>query len=209
MNFKNRGTCEKSIKKKLGMGVVTAALGLSLIGGGTYAYFSDKEVSQNTFAAGTLDLSVNPEVVINVDNIKPGDEMERGFQLVNKGTLAIGDVKLLTDYSVIDAKGDNGNADFGDHIRVDFLWNLDKNEVPIWSTTLSELKVSTQNGSIPDLVQKGVVDREGNGLAPGDDDTFYVMFTFVDNNAEQNVFQGDSLKLNWTFNSMQTKGEEK
>ncbi|MDA2050650.1 TasA family protein [Bacillus cereus] len=198
-----------SIKKKLGMGVVTAALGLSLIGGGTYAYFSDKEVSQNTFAAGTLDLSVNPEVVINVDNIKPGDEMERGFQLVNKGTLAIGDVKLLTDYSVIDAKGDNGNADFGDHIRVDFLWNLDKNEVPIWSTTLSELKVSTQNGSIPDLVQKGVVDREGNGFAPGDDDTFYVMFTFVDNNAEQNVFQGDSLKLNWTFNSMQTKGEEK
>lgn len=166
-------------------------------------------MSQNTFAAGTLDLSVNPEVVINVDNIKPGDEMERGFQLVNKGTLAIGDVKLLTDYSVIDAKGDNGNADFGDHIRVDFLWNLDKNEVPIWSTTLSELKVSTQNGSIPDLVQKGVVDREGNGLAPGDDDTFYVMFTFVDNNAEQNVFQGDSLKLNWTFNSMQTKGEEK
>lgn len=197
-----------SIKKKLGMGVVTAALGLSLIGGGTYAYFSDKEVSQNTFAAGTLDLSVNPEVVINVDNIKPGDEMERGFQLVNKGTLAIGDVKLLTDYSVIDAKGDNGNADFGDHIRVDFLWNLDKNEVPIWSTTLSDLKVSTQNGSIPDLVQKGVVDREGNGLA-SDDDTFYVMFTFVDNNAEQNVFQGDSLKLNWTFNSMQTKGEEK
>jgi len=198
-----------SIKKKLGMGVVTAALGLSLIGGGTYAYFSDKEVSQNTFAAGTLDLSVNPEVVINVDNIKPGDEMERGFQLVNKGTLAMGDVKLFTDYSVIDAKGDNGSADFGDHIRVDFLWNLDKNEVPIWSTTLSELKVSTQNGSIPDLVQKGVVDREGNGLAPGDDDTFYVMFTFVDNNAEQNVFQGDSLKLNWTFNSMQTKGEEK
>ena len=62
-------------------------------------------------------------MVINVDNLKPGDEMARGFQLVNKGTLAIGDVKLLTDlYSVIDAKGDNGNADFGDHIRVDFLW---------------------------------------------------------------------------------------
>ncbi|MCU4955693.1 CalY family protein [Bacillus cereus] len=197
------------MKKKLGMGVVTAMLGLSLIGGGTYAYFSDKEVSQNTFAAGTLDLSVNPEVVINVDNLKPGDEMERGFQLVNKGTLAIGDVKLLTDYSVIDAKGDNGNADFGDHIRVDFLWNLDKNEVPIWSTTLSELKIAMQNGNIPNLVKNGIVDREGNGLAPGDDDTFYVMFTFVDNGEEQNVFQGDALKLNWTFNSMQASGEEK
>ncbi|PEC81762.1 hypothetical protein CON28_30315 [Bacillus cereus] len=109
----------------------------------------------------------------------------------------------------MDAKGDNGNADFGDHIRVDFLWNLDKNEVPVWSTTLSELKVVTQNGSIPDLVQKGVVDREGNGLAPGDDDTFYVMFTFVDSGEDQNVFQGDALKLNWTFNSMQASCEEK
>ncbi|MDM5153438.1 TasA family protein [Bacillus sp. DX1.1] len=196
-------------KKKLGMSAMIAALGLSLIGGGTYAYFSDKEVSQNTFAAGTLDLSVDPEVVINVDNIKPGDEMERGFQLVNKGTLKIGDVKLLTDYTVTDAKGDNGNADFGDHIRVDFLWNLDKNTVPIWSTTLSELKKATQNGSVPDLVQKGIVDHEGNGLAPGDDDTFYVMFTFVDNGEDQNVFQGDALNLNWTFNSMQTEGEDK
>ncbi|MCI0766245.1 TasA family protein [Bacillus sp. TL12] len=197
------------LKKKLGISAMTAVLGLSLIGGGTYAYFSDKEVSNNTFAAGTLDLSVDPKVVIDVDNLKPGDEMERGFQLVNKGTLAIGDVKLLTDYTVIDAKGDNGNTDFGDHIRVDFLWNLDKNTVPIWSTTLSELKEATQNGNIPDLVQKGIVDREENGLAPGDDDTFYVMFTFVDNGEDQNVFQGDALNLNWTFNSMQTEGEEK
>ncbi|MCU5397508.1 CalY family protein, partial [Bacillus toyonensis] len=31
-----------SLKKKLGVGVVSAALGLSLIGGGTYAYFSDQ-----------------------------------------------------------------------------------------------------------------------------------------------------------------------
>ncbi|MBO1579872.1 TasA family protein [Bacillus sp. XF8] len=197
------------LKKKLGMGAMTAVLGLSLIGGGTYAYFSDKEVSNNTFAAGTLDLSVDPKVVIDVDNLKPGDEMERGFQLVNKGTLAIGDVKLLTDYTVTDAKGDNGNADFGDHIRVDFLWNLDKNSVPIWSTTLSELKKATQNGSVPDLVQKGIIAQEENGLAPGDDDTFYVMFTFVDNGEDQNVFQGDALNLNWTFNSMQTEGEDK
>lgn len=102
-----------------------------------------------------------------------------------------------------------GNADFGDHIRVDFLWDLDKNEVLVWSTTLSELKVATQNGSIPDLVKKGIVDREGNGLAPGDDDTFYVMFTFVDSGEGQNVFQGEALKLNWTFNSIQTSGEEK
>ncbi|PEV47449.1 hypothetical protein CN426_07590 [Bacillus thuringiensis] len=64
-------------------------------------------------------------------------------------------------------------------------------------STLSELKIVTQNGSIPDLVKKGIVDREGNGLAPGDDDdTFYVMFTFVDSGKDQNVFQGDAWNLN-------------
>ncbi len=81
--------------------------------------------------------------------------------------------------------------------------------MPVWSTTLSELKKATQNGNVLDLVQKGVVDREGDGLAPGDDDTFYVMFTFVDNGEDQNMFQGDALKLNWPFNSMQTEGEDK
>lgn len=39
---------------------MTAALGLSLIGGGTFAYFSDSETTNNTFAAGTLDLAVEP-----------------------------------------------------------------------------------------------------------------------------------------------------
>ncbi|PHD39103.1 cell division protein FtsN, partial [Bacillus toyonensis] len=46
-----------SLKKKLGVGVVSAALGLSLIGGGTYAYFSDQVVTNNSFAVGTLDLA--------------------------------------------------------------------------------------------------------------------------------------------------------
>ncbi|MDM5190416.1 TasA family protein [Bacillus sp. DX4.1] len=197
------------IKQKLGMGVVSAALGLTLIGGGTFAYFSDKEVTENTFAASTLDLSVDPQVILNVDKIKPGDEMERGFQLINNGTLKIKDVHLLTDYTVTDAKGDNGNADFGDHIRVDFLWNLDKNSVPIWSTTLSELKKATQAGDVLNLVEKDIVNHEGDGLAPGDDDTLYVKLTFVDNKEEQNIFQGDTLKLNWTFNATQTEGEEK
>ena len=58
--------------KKLGMGVASAALGLSLIGGGTFAYFSDKEVSNNTFAAGTLDLTLDPKTLVNIENLKPG-----------------------------------------------------------------------------------------------------------------------------------------
>ncbi len=61
-----------SLKKKLGMGVASAALGLSLIGGGTFAYFSDKEVSNNTFAAGTLDLTLDPKTLVDIKDLKPG-----------------------------------------------------------------------------------------------------------------------------------------
>lgn len=47
------------IKKTLGFGVATAALGLTLIGGGTFAYFSDSVETTGTFAAGTLDLNAD------------------------------------------------------------------------------------------------------------------------------------------------------
>ena len=37
-----------SIKKKLAMGIATGALAVSMIGGGTYAYFNDVETCKNT-----------------------------------------------------------------------------------------------------------------------------------------------------------------
>jgi spore coat-associated protein N len=76
-----------SFTKVVTKGVMTAALGLSLMSGGTYAYFSDTVSTQNTFASGTLDLSVNPNAVVNINNIKPGDEVYREFTLKNDGTL--------------------------------------------------------------------------------------------------------------------------
>ena len=61
------------VKKRLGMGMMSAVVGLGLIGGGTFAYFSDSEQTNNTFAAGTLDLSVEPTEIIAIDNMKPGE----------------------------------------------------------------------------------------------------------------------------------------
>ncbi|WP_087972552.1 TasA family protein [Oceanobacillus rekensis] len=195
-----------SIKKKLGMGVATAVLGLGLIGGGTFAYFSDQEVSNNTFAAGTLDLSLSPTEIIEVTNIKPGDTMLRPFTLTNSGTLDIKTVDLITNYTVEDAKGDNATEDFAEHIRVNFLANADKLTAPIWSTTLADLK----NAS-PELVQEKfwAVFWENRGLDAGTNDTFFVQFEFVENNQDQNKFQGDGLNLEWTFEGMQGEGEAK
>ncbi|WP_020061776.1 CalY family protein [Bacillus sp. 123MFChir2] len=189
-----------TLKKKLGIGVASAVLGAALVGGGTFAYFSDKEVSNNTFAAGTLDLVANPTTIVNVDNLKPGDTIKRDFKLENKGSLDIKKVLLQTDYSVVDTKGDN-KEDFGKHIKVIFLKNVDKHETVVKETTLDKLKNDTN-----DLIAWFWDEK---GISAGNSDKFTVKFEFVDNGKNQNEFQGDKLQLKWTFDAQQTAGEER
>ncbi|WP_067727078.1 TasA family protein [Oceanobacillus damuensis] len=209
-----------SLKKKLGMGVATAVLGLGLIGGGTFAYFSDTEETNNTFAAGTLDLAVDPTTIIDIDNLKPGDVMIREFVLENEGSLDISTIDLSTVYEVIDVNNDNGD-DFGKHIKVLFLENADKtgdgwrigdhNDV-ISQTTLYDLQHMT-----PDAVESVQsfwayclgLNGEDSGLPAGTSDQMYVAFEFNDNGEDQNEFQGDSLELQWTFDAHQTEGEHR
>lgn len=193
------------IKKQIGIGVLSATLGLTMITGGTYAYFSDEEVSQNTFAAGTLDLNAEPTEIIDLHNLKPGDSMVRTFELQNNGTLDIEKVLLETDYSVVDAKGDNKD-DFGKHIEVEFLYNADKLDEVIYKTTLSDLK-----NMEPEAVNEHVFypNFGEKGLPAGTLDDISVKFNFVDNGQDQNEFQGDALNLEWTFKALQGEGETK
>ncbi|AZB43569.1 cell division protein FtsN [Bacillus sp. FJAT-42376] len=192
------------IKKKLGLGLASAALGLSLVGGGTYAYFNDKADAASSFAAGTLDLNVNPTTIIDVKNIKPGDYMTRAFKLENSGSLDIKKVLLTTDYTVNEGAAGN-NSDFGDHIQVNFLYNADKLNDVIYSTTLKELKDMD-----PNVLDKNVFTPlfERKGLKAGTTDDLFVQFEFIDNEQDQNEFQGDSLQLKWNFEARQGKGEE-
>lgn len=193
-----------SIKKQLGIGIATAALGLTLISGGTYAYFSSSETSNNTFATGKLDLTMDPIEVVDLDNMKPGDTVTKDFELNNSGTIDIEKVLLETDYSVIDAEGDN-TEDFGEHIEVEFLYNADQMDEVIYETTLAELKDME-----PEAVNKEVFDEflGDGGLEAGDTNDLVVKFEFVDNDENQNQFQGDELNLEWTFNAQQGDGEE-
>ncbi|WP_042355371.1 TasA family protein [Bacillus rubiinfantis] len=194
-----------NIKKKLGMGVASAALGLALIGGGTYAYFSDTEVNASSFAAGTLDINVTgndaANAIIDVGNIKPGDKMTRTFKLNNIGSLDVSKVLLTSKYSVIGAENNKGD-DLGKHIKVKFLLNNDKVTTVIADTTLDKLSTydAVENKNFLNLL------GEKDGLKAGSSDTLTVMFEFVDNGQDQNHFQGDSLKLDWTFNAKQTAG---
>ena len=196
-----------SLKKKLAMGILTGGLAVSMIGGGTYAYFNDVEVNNSSFAAGTLDINVAgndaANAIIDVSNLKPGDVMLRNFKLNNTGSLDVSKVFLTSKYSVTDANLNNAGANFGDHIKVKFLSNNDKASAVIWETTLSDL-------SRTDVVDRdllgAILGGERDGLKAGTSDDLTVLFEFVDNGKDQNVFQGDSLKLEWTFDAKQTAG---
>ena len=192
------------IKRQLGIGILSATLGLTLVAGGTYAYFSDTEVTNNTFAAGTLDLSAEPTTIIDVDELKPGDSVVRDFELQNNGTLDIERVTLETDYTVTDAEGDN-TEDFGEHIEVEFLYNADKLDEVIYQTTLSELKDMSPEAVNEHIFHPALGEK---GLEAGNVDDLVVKFNFVDNGEGQNQFQGDSLQLEWTFIADQIPGED-
>jgi len=197
-----------SIKKKLAMGIATGALAVSMIGGGTYAYFNDVEVNKSTFAAGTLDINVAGNdannAIIDVGNLKPGDHMIRTFNLNNTGSLDVSKVLLTSDYSVSDYHNDNAvTDDFGAHIKVKILANLDKRSTVLFETTLKDLNEA--DATDRDLLG-WLLGGENDGLKANTSDTLIVMFEFVENGEDQNVFQGDSLKLNWTFDAKQTAG---
>ena len=201
----NYGGDGMNLKKKIGAGVLSATLGLTLIGGGTYAYFNDQEVTTNSFAAGTLDLSVDPTAIIQIDNLKPGDTMLREFSLSNAGSLKIENVFLETNYSVLDSKNDNTD-DFGKHVKVNFLWNWDQESEPVFETTLYELKEMD-----PDVVKRDIWDplwEQHGGLKAEETHDFWVEFEFVDDGEDQNDYQGDSLELEWIFNATQSSGED-
>ncbi|WML60045.1 TasA family protein [Neobacillus sp. PS2-9] len=128
-----------SIKKKLGLGVASAALGLSLIGGGTWAAFNDTATINNHFAAGTLDLvvgKVNAAANFDLSNMKPGDSVKRVFTLNNNGSLAIKEVLLNTTASNF---MDNGAASTDNAEFMDYLSQFEINAFSVDSENTSGL----------------------------------------------------------------------
>src|SRR5699024_12752941 len=113
----------------------SARLDVSMISGVTYAYLNSSEKSNNTFAAGNLDLTMEATEVVDLEDMNPGDTVTKDFELSNSGTLDIEKILLEPDYSVIDAEGDNTD-DFGKHIQVEFLYNADQMDEVIYETTL-------------------------------------------------------------------------
>ncbi|WP_340020967.1 TasA family protein [Paenibacillus sp. FSL K6-1096] len=197
-----------NVKKTLGLGVVSAALGLTLVGGGTFAYFSSTSTSSASFNNGTLSLQSDPSVIVNLSNLKPGDTVLRDFKLKNDGSLNIPKVVLHTSSTITDALGDNGAHNFKDDIIVTFLVNKDKLTTPLLVISLADLESQS-----PDLVARGILGAilggEKSGIKAGTSDNLTIQFAFKETLQPQNYYQGDSLALTLNFEASQEAGTQK
>ena len=92
------------------MSVLVIGVTAGLIGTGTYAYFSDEEIAENTFSAGTLDLQLSADGItyyndpinplIQCVNMAPGDESDaQALYFKNVGTM---DGIVVVDISYVD-----------------------------------------------------------------------------------------------------------
>ncbi|MEH7121929.1 TasA family protein [Bacillus sp. JJ1773] len=210
-----------TIKKKLALGIASAALGLSLVGGGTFAAFNDVESMNNTLKSGVLDLNVDPSVVFNVSNLKPGDYMVRDFKIENIGTLDIEKVLMHTSIEVKDKAGNIVDSDFGSQFIINFLTSDMQPIITPWdNVSIQDLKRLTDNGKSPDIttyLKQGLIVPLNPDLPVGDTDHILMMVTFNnDKNKDnktglyyQNKFQGLDMKLTFNLEATQYSGEER
>lgn len=152
------------LKTQLSMGVMSAALGLSLVGGGTWAAFNDTKTINNYFKAGTLNLAVDKlsgPVNFDLSNLKPRDSVERLFTLRNAGSLAIKEILVRTGYSnFVDFPQQGVKASTAN----DFLAQFG---VEFWvgDTTLSssqtdtKLNISTQTLTLLDVINNSYTNK--------------------------------------------------
>jgi len=165
------------VKKIIGL-TIAALLVVGLVGGATWAYFSDVETSSdNTLTAGTLDLNMaggDTDVKIlttNIDNVAPDDSGSDTCILANVGTLdgeldiAISATTNATN-TTEDAENDQGTDTGGDlgGQALMVLW-LDADESGTFNAGDIELNTTGANaydaGTNPSL-DKATIDSYGS-----------------------------------------------
>jgi spore coat-associated protein N len=205
------------VKKKLGLGLASAVMGLSLVGGGTFAYFNDTATLHNSFESGTLVLnleqSYNFPINFDLENIKPGDSWERQFVLANNGSLDFGKTFMtvtnagpdnalldtLTVYYFVDATApvvDPGAPDAG------YLL-INSQDI-----TLREAMAGQFAGKIkaPYVTADGKLNLTPLGQAAGTDNRYRMMIKLPETGIPQNELQGLSVDVDFNFDARQVPG---
>ncbi len=114
------------MKKVVGLGIV-ALLIIAVVGGGTWAYFSDFESSTgNVLMAGTLDVGLSNTAGLatgsitetwNADNWAPGSTENGTLYISDSGTIDIKTLTLVFSYTSVDTSGRPTNIKLNDPLQ--------------------------------------------------------------------------------------------
>lgn len=203
------------MKKILGLSIA-AFLVLGLVGGGTWAYFSDTETSStNILSAGTLDLKLNSgdadvtTITASVSDVKPGDSNSGSVTLQAGGTLA-GELDITlsaitntqgsggTEYEASGSGELGANAYISIYIDVDQsgTWNTGDLELENDETIVPYDTDSTLDGGTIDSFDSDSWDDIYSGTFTGPDD-FRIEWNIP--TGVGNSIQGDSASFDISF----------
>ena len=198
------------MKKLLGL-TVAAFMVMALVGGGTWAYFSDTESSaDNSLVAGTLDLNINggnsAVTTFSVTSVAPGDTGNGSGTLANAGSLG-GEFDVA--FSAITNTGGSGGGEFEDGVGnlgavAEISVYIDVDQSSDWSSGDIGLKSDATTYNHPTALDYAAIDNYGSDswdaietMAASDADDFVVMWR-VPTSAGNNI-QGDSVSFDVTF----------
>jgi predicted ribosomally synthesized peptide with SipW-like signal peptide len=207
------------MKKIMGL-TVSALMVMGLVGGGTWAFFSDIETSTgNTLAAGTLDLTINggndPVTLLNVSDIYPGGSGSNGTTLNNAGniggTLAIWIDSItntessagteFTGDSINGSSGELGSAlELAMYIDVDQGGSFNAGDIGLKNDGTTYTPSSLDYQIANSYVSANWTDVYSGNMAAGDSDNFIILYQLPTGSTADNSYQGDSIIVDFTFN---------
>jgi predicted ribosomally synthesized peptide with SipW-like signal peptide len=200
------------MKKIFGL-TIAALLVMGLVGGGTWAYFSDPETSTgNYFSAGTLDLDINDGdaavTLFSVGDLYPGQTGNASADLDNTGSLS---GNLSIEFSAITnnpgtggTEWEGGSGELG--AELDIAIFIDKDEDGAWTTGDVGLKTDNTTYNWPTALEYSAVDNYGSDnwtnayaglMANGASDAFVIAYD-LPTTAGNNI-QGDNVTFSIYF----------
>ncbi len=206
------------MKKILGL-TIAALLVIGIIGGGTFAYFSDTESStNNVLTAGTLDLNINGGNVavttLSVSDVAPGDSGSDNSTLANVGSL-LGELDISTS-AVLNTPGaggteyEGGSGELG--ANAELAMYIDVDQSSDWSAGDIGLKSDNTTYTHPTALEYAVIDNyaskswDATENMPASAADYFVMLWRVPTGTGNDI-QGDSVSVNVTFVLEQTTAD--
>lgn len=198
------------MKKILGL-TIAALLVMAMVGGGTWAYFSDTEsTTNNSLTAGTLDLNINggnnPVTMFSVSAAAPGDSGSGNCQLFNSGSMG-GELDIL--FSIVTntpggggGEFEGGSGELGGVAEIAVYVDVDQGGA--WNAGDIGLKSDGTTYSFPTALDYATMNSYASKtwdaletMATSAADNFIVLWRVP--TSAGNTIQGDSVRFDVTF----------